>query len=58
MDVFLKFILFIYKKLPLGSFKNGASSGMISEPLKDVIISIDIELNQVLIQKIQRLIAA
>ncbi len=31
---------------------------MISEPLTEVIISIDIELSQVFTQKIQRLIAA
>ena len=37
---------------------NGAPNGMISEPLTEVIISIDIELSQVFTQKIQRLIAA
>ena len=38
---------------------NGASDGLISEPhFTNIIISIDKEISQVLIQKIQRLIAA
>lgn len=56
----LKIELFpvFYKMKYWKNVKNGAPNGMISEPLSEVIISIDIELSQVFTQKIQRLIAA
>ena len=39
--------------------KNGAPNGLISEPhLSNIIVSIDTELSQILIERMQKLIAA